>query len=61
MDRALQLMNRHAWEMNDPEIRIGILAMVMRFERPRFEIASDEDGKIRTLRARKFEVQAVGG
>ena len=42
--------------MNDPEVRIGILAMVMRFEWPRFEIASDEDGKIRTLRARKFVV-----
>jgi hypothetical protein len=55
-DRALQIMTHHAWKMNDPAARIGILEMVMRFERARFEIALDEDGKIRTLRARKFAV-----
>ena len=55
-DRALQIMTGHAWEMNDPVARIGILEMVMRFERVRLEIASDEDGRIRSLRARKFVV-----
>ncbi|WP_394689503.1 hypothetical protein [Hoeflea sp.] len=42
--------------MNDPVARIGILELALRFERARFEIALDEDGKIRTLRARKFVV-----
>ncbi|PHR25426.1 MAG: hypothetical protein COA37_00880 [Hoeflea sp.] len=55
-DRALQIMTGHAWAMNDPAARVGILEMVLRFERVRFEIASDDDGKIRTLRARKFVV-----
>lgn len=55
-DQALQLMTEHAWDMNNPDARIAILEMVMRLERVRFEIASDEDGKIRTLRARKFVV-----
>lgn len=53
-DRAMQLMTGHAWEMNDPAARIAILELNLRFERVRFEIASDEDGKIRTLRATKF-------
>jgi len=53
-DRALQLMTHHAWKMNDPVARTGILELALRFERIRFEIASDDDGKIRTLRARKF-------
>tara|TARA_R110000850_G_scaffold108181_14_gene220286 strand:- start:1438 stop:1863 length:426 start_codon:yes stop_codon:yes gene_type:complete len=55
-DRALQLMTDHAWEMNEPAARFAILEMIMRFERVRFEIASDKDGKVRTLRARKFVV-----
>lgn len=55
-DRALRIMTHHAWKMNDPAARIGILELALRFERVRFEIASDEDGKIRTLRARKFAV-----
>jgi hypothetical protein len=55
-DRALQLMTDHAWEMNDPAARFAVLEMVMLFERVRFEIASDKDGKVRTLRARKFVV-----
>lgn len=55
-DRALQIMTGHAWEMNDPAARIGILELALQFERIRFEIASDEDGKVRTLRARKFVV-----
>ncbi|MEM5494465.1 hypothetical protein [Hoeflea sp. AS16] len=55
-DRALQIMTHHTWKMNDPAARIGILELALRFERVRFEIASDEDGKIRTLRARKFAV-----
>ena len=42
--------------MNDPAARIGILKLALRFERVRFEIAADEDGKIRTLRARKIVV-----
>lgn len=53
-DRGLQLMTEHAWKMKDPAARFGILRLVMRLETIRFEIASDEDGKIRTLRARKF-------
>lgn len=55
-NRALQIMTHHAWKMNDPVARIGILEMVIRFERIRLEIASDDDGKIRTLRARRFAV-----
>ena len=55
-DRALQIMTGHAWEMNDPLARIGILELALRFERIRFEIASEEDGKIRTLRARKCKI-----
>ena len=55
-DRALELMTKHAWDMKNPDARMAILEMVMRFERVRFEIASDEDGKIRTLRAREFVV-----
>lgn len=55
-DRALQIMTHHAWKMNDPVARIGILELALRFEWLRFEIASDDDGKIRTLRAKKFVV-----
>jgi|GEM_PF-1511344 len=55
-DRALQLMTVHAWDMNNPDARIAILEMVMRFERVRLEISADHDGEIRTLRARKFMV-----
>lgn len=53
-DRALQIMTHHAWKMNDPVARIGILELALRFERVRFEIGSDKDGKIRTLRVRRF-------
>lgn len=55
-DRALQIMTHHAWKMNDLAARIGILEMALRFERVRFEIASGGDGKIRTLRVRRFLV-----
>ncbi len=55
-DRALYLITCYAWEMNDPVARFGILELALRFERIRFEIASDEDGKIRSLRAKKFVV-----
>jgi len=55
-DRALQIITHHAWKMNDPAARIGILELALRFERVRFEIASDDDGKILTLRARKLVV-----
>ncbi|MEQ8306872.1 MAG: hypothetical protein RIA09_09945 [Hoeflea sp.] len=53
-DRALKRMTEHAWRMNNPNARIAILELVMRYERVRLEIASDKDGNIRTLRARKF-------
>ncbi|WP_420410075.1 hypothetical protein [Hoeflea sp.] len=56
LDQALKRMTEHAWRMNNPDARIAILEWVMRFERVRFEIAIEEDGKIRTLRARKFVV-----
>ena len=49
-------MTGHAWEMNDPLARVGILELALRFERIRFEIASEEDDKIRTLRARKYKI-----
>lgn len=53
-DRALYLMTGHAWQMNDPKARYGILDLVVQLEQVRFEIALEENGKIRTLRARKF-------
>lgn len=55
-DRALQIMTNHAWKMMDPVARISILELALRFERVRFEMTSDNDGKVRTLRARKFVV-----
>lgn len=39
-----------------PHARLAILEVIMRLERIRFEIASDGDSKVQTLRARKFVV-----
>tara|TARA_R110000850_G_scaffold97308_9_gene203118 strand:- start:433 stop:561 length:129 start_codon:yes stop_codon:yes gene_type:complete len=39
--------------MNDPTAGLGILQLLMKLEAIRLEIASDQDGKIRTLRVRK--------
>lgn len=55
-DRGLQRITEHGWRMNDPDARFAILQLVMGLEAVRLEMAKDEDGKIRTLRARKFVV-----
>jgi hypothetical protein len=53
-DRALELMTGDAWRMNNPGARLAVFEVIMMLEKIRFEIASDEDGKIRTLRARSY-------